>query len=228
MKRIFFLLAFIMFLSSCSSYVSRIHQQMDRELGQAPRPQAPQSAIPQVNSENVRSLAPNVQRQYGATGPRQGLNSRVTAEDLRDNAQSTSLWVNSDQQLFFQSQEKRAGDIILINVMERLKNEIALELNRSFPAPRNRDQNTTEETPAPERDLAQEQEASDKVHDRISTVVMEHVSRDHMLIRGRKNLLFRGTRRLVEVQALISKNDILPDNTINSDRIIESHIVVLR
>ena len=67
-----------------------------------------------------------------------------------------------------------------------------------------------------------------KVYDRISSVVVEEINKDHVLIRGRKNLLYKNRKRLVEVQALVSKKDITVDDTLDSEKILESSITVLR
>ena len=114
--------------------------------------------------------------------------------------------------------------------MDRLKNEITLELRRAFPPPRrnpNRDGNEQDQEVAEDRTPAEERR-EDRIHDKISSVIIEEVSREHVLIRGRKNVLYRNAQRLVEVQALISKRDIADGDQVASDSIIESQVSILR
>ncbi len=48
------------------------------------------------------------------------------------------------------------------------------------------------------------------------------------LIKGRKNVLFKNRKRMVEVQALVSRKDIGDNDVINSDAILESNVSVVR
>lgn len=239
--------AFTLTLSSgCSSYVDRVHQQIDREYreqrGISPNQNLPSTDLSREQRQANRALStqdsryqpPSVQRQYGSTNnddQRTNQSGRTRAEDLRDNQNQGSLWAGSDNQLFVQDRSRTSGDIILINVMDRLKSEISLELRRAFPPPRRRQQNENNEEEGgeqqAERDVAQD-EAENRIHDRISSVIIEKVSRDHVVLRGRKNVLYRNSKRLVEIQALVSMRDIKDDDTINSSEIIESQISILR
>jgi flagellar basal body L-ring protein FlgH len=65
-------------------------------------------------------------------------------------------------------------------------------------------------------------------HDKISSVVVEEINREHLLIKGRKNVLFKNRKRMVEVQALVSRKDIGDDDTISSDVILETNVVVVK
>lgn len=252
MKNFYSTLPFLLLtliISSCSSYVNRIHQQMDREYmqrqGMNPNAQGPPSAQlmrqhregQAVNTGQISHRPPSVQRQYGSPSDSRGIASssqhgRTRAEDLRDNSGATSLWTSSESNLFTQTRSRRPGDIVLINVMDRLKAEITLELRRSFPAQRrpqsrDREQQGADQEAEEERTAAQESR-EDRIHGRISSVIVEQVSRDHVLIRGRKNVLYRNAQRLIEVQALISTRDILDGDVVPSDSIIESQVSVLR
>ena len=68
----------------------------------------------------------------------------------------------------------------------------------------------------------------EKIYDRISSVVIEEINRDHFLLKGRKSLIYQDQKRLIEIQSLVSKNDITENGTINSDRIVESNVAVIR
>ncbi len=240
-------------LTSCAGYVARMHNQLDRDMNlqnpqqnadqfaqyrgaNAVQPQQSQQApqrqfnpVQQLSSSQVPNMAPAVPRQYRQTNP---TGRRVTASDLNDNDNSGSLWVNNGnaQSLFLTSKEHNSGDIILVNVHSKLRNEMTLELQRAFPAPpqaRNADGTTPPADPAAN---AGNEEATDgdKVYDRISTVIVEQINRDHVLLRGRKNLIFRNRKRLVEIQALVPRREIGENDIVHSDNIVELSINVLR
>ena len=59
-------------------------------------------------------------------------------------------------------------------------------------------------------------------------MVTEKISKTHLLIRGRKEVLFRRRKRLVEVQALIARKDISIDDKVSSDKFIESSVRIIR
>ena len=67
-----------------------------------------------------------------------------------------------------------------------------------------------------------------QVYDRISSVIIEEVNKDHLLVRGRKDVIFRKMKRYVEVQALINKRDISDEDAIESTKILESSVTILR
>ena len=67
-----------------------------------------------------------------------------------------------------------------------------------------------------------------KVYDRVSTVVIEEISKDHLLLSGRKSILFKNRKHLIEVQALVARRDVAVNDEVDSNSIIESNITVLR
>lgn len=192
-----------------------------------------------VTTGNVKILAPEVKRQYK---DEKAAVKRYTASDLTDNGNDGSLWAGSDPNafLFSNNTSKSAGDIVQINVLPRLKNEITLELKKAFPdnpyETRVAKAEKTDESRAPA--VAEEKKADKKepesnlndggAQDKISGVVVEEINREHLLIKGRKNVLFKNRKRMVEVQALVSRKDIAENDTINSDAILESNISVVR
>jgi flagellar L-ring protein FlgH len=242
----FFILFLLGALTSCSHYVSKLHSNIDRDMARqgvaGPGQLDPhfeqfrnqqQQGRAQVQglttSAQQRNLAPNVQRQYrpAQDSAQTSTRRRVTANDLNDNDNTGSLWVRNGApaSLFTTAPNHNQGDIVLIDVYRRLRNEITLELQRAFPPPPSSDGQTPESQAAAANETATE---DDRVYDRVSTVIVEEVNRDHVLLRGRKYLIFRNRRRLVEVQALISRRDISETNSISSDDILESRIAVLR
>lgn len=130
------------------------------------------------------------------------------------------------------------GDIIQIKVAKSLKDEISVELNRRFPPPPSEEKEeggskdgAKKEDAKPEAAAAASGESSGdptKIYDQISGLVVEEINKDHLLVRGRKDLLFRSRKRLVEVQALVNKKDIGDDDSIISSKILESTITVIR
>jgi flagellar L-ring protein precursor FlgH len=190
-----------------------------------------------VSSHQQRQVEPEVRRQYT---PENEVRRRYKAQDMVDNQGGASLWAGNGRGNFLLStnDERRDGDIVLINVNKKLKDEMTLELKRIFPdAPQRPNQvagagatdpnQVQATTPAP-TGPSPASAAAPEIFDRISSVIIERVNNDHYLLRGRKHVLYKNFKRLVEVQALVSKRDILSDNTINSDTILETSVSVIR
>lgn len=243
MKLAFHILIFFLF-SSCSSYINKIHSDLDRAEGITAQKKKSlhDSTFNQfkrgndINSQAQSNYIPEVKRQYQATDKSK---QRFTADDLTDNSTQGSLWAGSgnDNFLFTKNKWKRNGDIILVNVQSRLKNDITMELKRAVPAPlpsrpkidpKTGAADQTAQAPTPVSQEEKDVPDDDKIHDKISSVIVEEISRDHLLIRGQKYLLFRNQKHLVELQALISRKDIMDDDTVNSSSFLESSLVVLR
>lgn len=192
-----------------------------------------------VTTGNVKILAPEIKRQYK---DEKTAVKRYTASDLTDNGNDGSLWAGSDPNafLFSNNKTKNSGDIVQINVLPRLKNEITMELKKAFPdnpyETRVAKAEKSDESRAPagtedkkvEKKEASESSMNEGAQDKISGVVVEEINREHLLIKGRKNVLFKNRKRMVEVQALVSRKDIGENDTINSDAILESNISVVR
>ena len=187
----------------------------------------------EVSTNTQKIVNPEIKRQY--QDERVAL-KRTTASDLIDNGNDGSLWGGGDPNafLFATSKSKTSGDIVQINVLAKLRNEITMELKRAFPdnpyeakKPEGTDPKTAiGPTPAaaPEANTATDSTAQDK----LSGVVVEEINREHLLIKGRKNVLFKNKKRMVEVQALVSRKDITDDDTVSSDAILESNVTVVR
>ncbi len=247
-------LILLMLLNSCASYINKIHsqikngerrQQMSSNAGVAPGRDIPYNPFsrkqfdkrPINNPVTFNSAAqsaerpPSVRRQYHA-GKR-----RYQADDLVDQGTSGSLWTGQDKEnyLFSDNRQKTLGDMIIIDVLEDLRNDIANELKRAFPVAVARKKTDkkgeakAEDPAAPAGSPAKPEDPNDtKIYDKISGQVIEIISKDYILVRGRKEVLFRKQKRLIDVQALVSKNDLTNDDTIVSDKILEQKITVLR
>jgi flagellar basal body L-ring protein FlgH len=252
------LISSLMLLTSCSSFIDGMYRDLDRQdradvdgENEAYPDQFDQyrkntkrktSAVynkpgrnrGEVSTNTQKNLDPEVKRQY--QDERVAL-KRVSAADLTDTGNDGSLWGGGDPNafLFATSKSKSAGDIVQINVLNKLKNEITLELKRAFPDnPYEGKKPEAGATPAAGAPAAAAAAAAAPVadaidaQDKISGVVVEEINREHLLIKGRKNVLFRNRKRMVEIQALVSRKDIADNDTVNSDAILESNVSVVR
>ena len=246
----YFLLIILFSLSSCASFVNNMHKKIDREERSkrartqkkrydpynayrgAPRGSRDQRPIVNPvtlggnpNSAQVRNMPPQSNRNYGKR--------RVKAEDLKDNQSSGSLWTgkNSESFLFVTNNLKRQGDFVIVQVMNSLKDKIQDELKRTFPEPRPVKGKKTADAPAADAakdSLETPSSEEDKVHDKISTQVVEEVNKDYLLVRGRKEVMFKKRKRFIEFQALVSRKDISSTDEVKSDRVLEPKVSVLR
>lgn len=196
-----------------------------------------------VTTGNEKNLAPSIKRQYK---PEKETLKRYTASDLTDKGSDGSLWAGSDPNafLFSNNKNKNSGDIVQINVLGRLKNEITMELKKAFPdnpyeakgkSNSNEESAKASDSKATDKPKSEKKEAiaeaptgDSSAQDKISGVVVEEINREHLLIKGRKNVLFKNRKRMVEVQALVSRKDITENDSVSSDAILESNITVIR
>jgi flagellar L-ring protein precursor FlgH len=250
------LLSTLFLLGSCSSYVQSLHNQIDREemaqkQARQKRYYDPYGAYRGVpvgkndarpidnpltlgnmpSTANTRDLTPESAKEYGK--------KRVQSDDLKDNDNSGSLWSgkNSESYLFVTNNIKRSGDIVVIEVLKQLKTQITDELKTAFPERRMPTKNakgaTTPEAKAeapaaPTPATPQGQDEKEKVYDKISTQVVEEVNKDYLLVRGRKELIYQKAKRYIEFQALVSRKDISDNDTVKSNKVLETKIMVLR
>jgi flagellar basal body L-ring protein FlgH len=238
MKKIICLTLFCLFLSSCSNYIARMHKGFDRDdrkqsriernkhrdnLSLMRKSQKRRKAR-RISSRTSSKHLPLVKRRY------KKVVKRYKASDLNDNGSDGSLWSGQGRYnnfLFTTDEQKKNGDIIIIKVASALKNEITRELKHAFPNRPSKNKKKDEKAADP----AQESEAVDevgKVHDKISSVVLEEVRKDHLLLRGRKELIYKKRKRQIEIQALVSRRDVEMDDSVISDNIIEKNITILR
>lgn len=249
-----FIVLTLLATAGCSSYVKGLHRQIDREeKGGVRKQQAggefrdPYAAYreqgfkrrrddrrPIQNPNSISALNPTndvpppVKRDYRSSG------QRTNSGDFIDNGQSGSLWVNAQgASLFTTEVTKKVGDIVVVNVLDDLRGQISSELKRAFPEPRKpkkaeKKGEAAAAAPAAPADPAKGDELETKVYDKISGVVAEEINKDYFLLRGKKEVIFRKEKRFIEVQALVARKDIADNDSINSDKLVESRVLILR
>lgn len=249
MKTILFLLMFT--LVSCAGYVDQIHRQLDREERAKTKKEEPTDRFAayrerdrfrpeddrrpiknpvtySLGSDPSGQMRPPVKREYRP--------QRYKANDFVDDDSGGSLWANqgSSSSLFTYQNDKHTGDMVIINVLENLRNQISSELKSTFPDKprRGKDGEKLDDKKAagaaPAAPNAQDNEMDMKVYDKISGTVMEEISKDYILLRGRKEVIFKKEKRSIEVQALVSRKDIMENDYVNSDKLLESRVFILR
>lgn len=208
------------------------------------------------NTNNTKNLSPQTKRKYfensDATNSLDYRNApnidaprkRYQADDLVDSKNNASLWAGQgkDNYLFSAKTEKKRGDILLVKVKKVLKNEITSELKRAYPdAPPPQQQvadgdkqdaaSDTKAPPPPAPEAPKEDDANEdpaKIYDRISCVIVDEISSDHLLLRGIKQIIYKERKRSIEFQGLISRKDLADDDSIDSDKLLETQIKIMR
>lgn len=244
------LIVSLFFFTSCASYVKSFHRQIDAEeqARRAARARALQQQQYARNGRDNRPIAnpvtlngvptantqknydPRTKRRYNSKGTR-----RYKAQDLLDQEGDGSLWSgdNSESFLFVTNNLKRRGDIVIVEVLANLKDKIQEELKRNFPdRPTKKKSKNGDEKEKPEEEKKETKTASadqpNKVYDKISAKVVELVNKDYLLIRGRKEVMFKNYKRYFEIQAVVSQKDVTSQDTVTSNKILEPRINVLR
>lgn len=250
------LFSLLLLISSCANYVNSIHRKIDqgergpRTDNSKPRDRfgsyrekdrfRPEDDKRPIKNPMTYSLGSDPSGQVKPPVKRDYRPQRYQADDFVDNDNGGSLWANqgSSASLFTYQNDKRMGDMVIINVLENLRNQISSELKRSFP---DRPKRTGKELkdpgagaedkkaagPAAGGPPGQDNEMDMKIYDKISGTVMEEVSKDYIMLRGRKDVIFKKEKRSIEVQALVSRKDIMENDYVNSDKLLESRVFIL-
>lgn len=246
----------LFFLTSCAGYVNQVHRQIDREEKVGRHDTQPKNRLDRfsayrekdrirpeddrrpiknpltysLGSDPAGQMRPPVKREYRP--------QRYQAKDFVDDENSGSLWANqgSSSSLFTYQNDKRSGDMVIINVLENLRNQISSELKRTFPDKPLKAKGA-EKAPEADKKAAQappatapnqENEMDIKVYDKISGTVTEEISKDYILLRGYKDVIFKKEKRSIEIQALVSRKDIMENDYVNSDKLLESRVTILK
>lgn len=249
------LLFLLFFLVSCAGFVDNIHRQMDREekITNGTREYQPKDRYAAYRAQNrfhpendkrpiknplTYSLGSDPSGQMRPPVKRDYRPQRYKADDFVDDDNSGSLWANqgSSSSLFTYQNDKHTGDMVIINVLENLRNQISSELKRTFPdKPRRSGKEVSSKSGGDEKKDAaqaagpnnQDNEMDMKVYDKISGTVMEEISKDYIVLRGRKEVIFKKEKRSIEVQALVSRKDIMENDYVNSDKLLEQRVFIL-
>ena len=169
-------------------------------------------------------MKPSVKREYRP--------QRYKADDFKDDDSAGSLWANqgNSASLFTYQNDKHTGDMVIVNVLENLRNQISSELKRVFPdKPKlNNGKVDAKATAAAAAAPANTEEMDMKIYDKISGTVMEEISKDYILLRGRKDVIFKKEKKSIEVQGLVSRKDIMENDYVNSDRLLDTRVFIIR
>jgi len=206
-----YLLAALFILNSCANYVNRLHRDINKQRTATHR--YPQS---ETNSVAAKNNSHN------------GNKKRFIADDFQDNEPSQSLWVGNGNESFFSTggARKEKGDLVTILVYKALKSTIQNELERAFPIVDTKSEAKDKPaTPIVKDDSAGQE---NKLYDKISSTVTKEIKNNHIVLSGRKQILFNKFKHLVEIKALVNRKDVTVDDTIESDKILQSSIKVLR
>jgi len=263
MKNFLLMIPIFFILTSCASYISKMQNQISKEEAENHfnnRPNLP-SKIDEFRNPNLvyqngknrsaktsKEYLPTVKRQYRSSGKK-----RYSVDDLVDNDSDGSLWSGAGQDnfLFSRNSFKKNGDIVVIKVLQSLKDEIKIELARSTPEKPKKlpeaepepktegkegDKAKAEKTKPKPKEAAAEETAKnlektddgDLVYDKVSAMVIEEINKDHILIRGRKDVLYKTQKRTVEIQMLITRKDINDEDAVLSSKSLETTVSILR
>jgi flagellar L-ring protein precursor FlgH len=243
---------FLFFLVSCAGYVGNVHRAIDREDTRGlpkkatvqnrdyfanyrrQHPEKDKRPIKEpvtfsLNGSGPGQVRPTVKRDYRP--------QRHKASDFTDQEGDGSLWANqgSSSSLFTYQNDKHTGDMVIINVLESLRNQISSELKRTFPdKPKKEKPGDKKDAKAGDKAVAAapatpaaKDEHEMEVYDKISGTVTEEISKDYILLRGHKEVIFKKEKRAIEVQALVSRKDIMENDYVNSDKLLESRVFIL-
>ena len=219
------IIVFVLLISSCSHYINRIHKNLDNSISRKKRVKNNKFSYLQnhspykkrkLSSKTHPVVHPKVKRKYG-------VKKRYRKEDLRDDSYNGSLWASDkgNNFLFDDKIKKKKGDIIEIEVQEKLKEEIITELKlhekRYLP-------------PEEKKNEKEKSKSSSKESftDKIVSILIEEINKNHVLLKGRKNLLYKGRKKMIELQALVARRHISTEGLLSSDHILESNIAIIR
>ena len=230
------LLAFCLFcFISCASHIgtrersfSPIYARKKRIYTKRNTRRTPASTKGKINLEKAENFYFKSKEQFTK-------GKRKTIKDMYDNDSDGSLWTENRQKnyLFARNNTKREGDIVIINIGDKLRKKIAEEFERIFSKSMNREINGRGRGRGIRRGVASIANQDKNIlaigkEEKISTIIADNISQDHFIIRGKKQIVHRGKNRMLVVDALISKNDIMNTDMIDSDKILDIKVTALR
>ena len=269
MLKYLFSLFFALILSSCGSFIEKVQQQIASEESGGNNNSTigntnpyPAQAYGKLKTKRRDLMPIKDPISYTLTGDDQRpeieqtplrVKKRFTSSDFVDSDTTGSLWSNYDDSnsLFSTTSSRKSGDIVVIDVLETMKNSISKELRKAFPlAPLfqsnsivsalseenndNKDDGKKNSAIAPgsaetkKDEVKEDTEVADIIYDKISSRVASEVNKDHVVLKGRKEVYFRNQKRLIEIHGLAKKSDIDGSDKIKSDQLIESKIFIIQ
>jgi len=66
------------------------------------------------------------------------------------------------------------------------------------------------------------------VYDKFSRFVIDELNNVYVILRGRKAVIFKSETKSIEVQAVVSRRDILENDYVNSDKLLDSRVIILK
>jgi flagellar L-ring protein FlgH len=242
--------AIILFsLISCSSFVKKMHSNIDQKDKQPNMRNNSLDPFEMYRKENLRKskkynvisnkyqedVTPSIKRKYESAN----VKKRKNDYDVFNNTKDGSLWTGTGQNNYFFSRnnEKNIGDIIIIQVEKGLRSMIAEELKRKLSMPKitkksktksDKDSEKPEEKTEAKKPNNKKATNKAQVFDNISSVVIEKINNEHYLLRGKKEVLFKNVKHLIEIQGLISKKLINNDDRILSSNLIEKYVRLIK
>ncbi len=245
MKLLVKVLLFIV-ISSCSSFVNKMHGQITRgEQAQAGRPVNARSANDPYNfyrkGSRTRNTRPVTYRNdnYPQKVKRE-YKKRYSAEDLEDSRNTSSLWSGSGKNnvLFSSDESKKIGDLLIVQVKSKLKTDISNELKRAFPVytPKKKKEEKkpdeaakqTFNNPNVSQDEGGDKEGDKKTYDIFSSKITDVVNQQYLIIKGRKEIIFRKRKHFIEIQGMISRKDVYDFDKVDSSELLDARIFILR
>jgi flagellar basal body L-ring protein FlgH len=171
-----------------------------------------------------------------------GFDRRRTREnDFQEQANDGALWSSQGQAnfLFSKNNSLGVGKYFVVGVEEGLKQAISFELERSMPpadrsmrsiAAENEKDGQSQGEPGnnAQNNPDANTDKKEQFIDRIPVVVADEMGDDVLKIKGQKDIRFMGRKRRVEVLGLIRKTDIAGDDTIQSSKLLDRRIRILR
>jgi flagellar L-ring protein precursor FlgH len=214
-----------------------------------------QSEVNSANSRQVKKISPSTKRQYNSTAQVKSRKNPFNQND--ENEGSIWNDREKDNFLFSRNYLKKIGDIVQIKINEQLRNEITLELSRAFPdlkttksqknnGENNKDtknvENKTEEKSSTDKEKNQNQSNSEQpgsetdsastqssqIADSISSLVVEEFGPEHILLRGKKEVLYKKRKRMIELEVLVSRSSVDETDSVTSDQSLEHNIIVYK
>ena len=82
--------------------------------------------------------------------------------------------------------------------------------------------------PSPEPIVESIREKNDNIQEKISSIIIDEITDDHIIITGQKQLVYRNKKRTIQVDALVARKNIDENDIIQSDNFLDFKIKVVK